>query len=101
MKSNACPLVCVEWEDSMQPIARWQWIEDFTETSHSLCVSVGWLIHDGKQTKVLAQNIAGLTEDSRQVSGVIRIPARCIVNITTLKNPKLISSCPSVLVATG
>jgi hypothetical protein len=55
---------------------------------------VGWLIHDDEQMKALAPNLGALdAENSVQVSGVIQIPARCVIKQTQLKEPSL--TCPS------
>lgn len=92
---GACPLVMIEWEDSAQPIPGWSYLSSFEPPSIVKCVSVGWLIHDGDDVKALAPNIADLTgESSVQVSGVIRIPTRCIVNVVSLQEPDL-TSCAS------
>ena len=85
-----CPLVLVEWEDSAQPVSSWSFLADFEADHAVLCTSVGWLIHDGEDVKALAPNMGGLrTNGSVQVSGVIRIPARCIVKVTPLDEPCL------------
>lgn len=88
--ANLGSLVLIEWEDSAQPISGWAWLESFDSFEVVRCQSVGWLIHDGADVKALAQNLGNLgQEDSAQVSGVIRIPARCIVAIRPLKEAKL------------
>jgi len=79
MKLNSLPLVLIEWVDSAQPVPGWSWLEDHTWESIVKCQSVGWLIHDGEEVKSLAPNKGNIGEDeSLQVSGVIRIPAKCI-----------------------
>lgn len=79
------PLVLIEWEDSAQPISGWSWLESFDSFEIVRCQSVGWLIHDGDDVKALAQNMGNLgNEDSAQVSGVIRIPTRCVVKLSTI-----------------
>lgn len=45
--------------------------------------SVGWLIADG-DVKALAPNLGGVDGAAEQVSGVIQIPARCVISITGL-----------------
>lgn len=83
----------IEWEDSAQPIPSWVYLSDIDEMSAVLCASVGWLIHDGNEVKVLAPNMGNLkSKDTVQVSGVIRIPARCIVNVEELSEPNITSS---------
>ena len=88
-----CPLVLVEWEDSAQPVPNWAYLADLDEASAVVCASVGWLVHDGETVKVLAPNMGHLNEKSSvQVSGVIRIPARCIVNVVLLDEPPVTSA---------
>ncbi|QQP88769.1 hypothetical protein IGS68_22570 [Skermanella sp. TT6] len=83
--AGACPLVLVEWEDSAQPVSSWQWITAYKEPDIVTCASVGWLIHDGADVKALAPNL-GHSDEQRavQVSGVIRIPTRCVTRIVSL-----------------
>jgi len=83
-----CPLVMVEWVDSARPVPDWIYLADYPEPSVVRCVSVGWLIHDGAHVKALAPNMGDVGTDNMQVSGVIRIPARCIVCIVELDEPK-------------
>lgn len=78
-------LVMVEWEDSEQPVSAWQWLSDITARRPMRIRSVGWLIRDEADAKVLAPNIGFL--DEAQASGIIRIPARCVVAIRNLKEP--------------
>ena len=57
------------------------------------CASVGWLIHDGEDVKALAPNMAGLENEANvQVSGVMRIPARCILRLVKIEEPPLTAS---------
>ena len=88
MMPDACPLVMVEWEDSAQPIPGWAYLGGLPEQTAVKCVSVGWLIQDGATVKAVAPNMGGIEQNgSVQVSGVIRLPARCIVRITKLREP--------------
>lgn len=78
-------LVLIEWEDSAQPVPGWAFLEAIDDWEVIKCRSVGWLIHDGDDVKALAPNLGDVeSENSAQVSGVIRIPARCVVKITQL-----------------
>ena len=79
-----CPLVKIEWEDSRRPESHWSFLSDFTVVEAVKCVSVGWMIHDGKNIKVLAPNMGDVDDEEAQVSGVIHIPSRCILKITSL-----------------
>lgn len=81
------PLVLIEWEDSAQPVPGWSWLSETTWESVIKCRSVGWLIYDGQDVKALAPNLGNMDDgDSLQISGVIRIPARCITRLTRLPN---------------
>lgn len=92
-----CPLVFVEWEDSAQPIPGWSYLSEIGETQAVTCVSVGWLVHNGADVKALAPNMGHLNDEcSMQVSGLIRIPARCIVNMVELAEPAVTSSASAL-----
>ena len=82
------PIILIEWEDSAQPVPGWSWLEETTWENVVKCQSVGWLIHDGKDVKALAPNRGDLGSDM-QVSGVIRIPARCITKQVVLSEQSL------------
>ena len=87
------PLIFIEWEDSAQPVPNWVYLSDIGDRSTIICVSVGWLLHDGESVKVLAPNMGNLgDEENVQASGVIRIPTRCIVRIVELDEPPI--TCP-------
>jgi hypothetical protein len=80
----------IEWEDSAQPIPAWSYLASFEAPGIILCVSVGWLIRDDDEMKALAPNMGAINdENSVQVSGVIQIPTRCVVNVTRLREPRL------------
>ena len=94
--TSTCPLVLVEWEDSTQPISQWAYLSTFEVGNIVRCVSVGWLIHDGDDAKAVAPNMGSIGDvEAMQVSGVIRIPARCITRMVTLDEPEITSSGPS------
>ncbi|MGB7815633.1 MAG: hypothetical protein WBL28_04695 [Methylotenera sp.] len=78
-------LVLIEWEDSRQPIASWQRLSDFSRLEVCKCVSVGFLISDDEEQKVLASNMADIEDkDNIQASGVIHIPSKCVLKITPI-----------------
>ena len=84
----------IEWEDSAQPIPTWSYLASFEPSGTIRCASVGWLIRDDDQMKALAPNMGAVDdENSVQVSGVIQIPARCVIKQTRLLEPSL--TCPS------
>ena len=84
--ANPCSLVLIEWEDSARPIPEWRHLSDFGHSGAIKCASVGWLLHDGEDKKVLAPNM-GDVEDERniQACGVIQIPTRCVTRIRRLE----------------
>ena len=78
-------LVSIEWVDSRQPSAAWQHLTHFKSTGLCHCVSVGYLIYDGQDCKVLAPNMADIeSEEDMQISGEIHIPKCSITKITQL-----------------
>ena len=80
----------IEWEDSAQPISSWQLLADFEGGDTLRCASVGWLIRDDAEMKAVAPNMGAVNqENSVQVSGVIRIPTRCVLKVTKLREPRL------------
>lgn len=82
----ACPLVLIEWLDSVQPQSAWQRLAGWKAGAAVRIASVGWLIKDGKKVKALAPNMGGIDEKTDvQVSGVIHIPTCCVVSIKRLE----------------
>lgn len=80
------PLVLIEWEDSARPAPEWRFIDDLEDLSAVRCQSVGWLVHDGEDVKVLAPNLGNIDSNSdAQACGIIRIPARSIVRVAGLQ----------------
>ena len=78
------PLVLVEWEDSTQPVAAWQFLDQIENAAAILCQSVGFLIHDGADAKTLAPNVGEIGTGRAQASGVVQIPTRSIRRIRKL-----------------
>jgi hypothetical protein len=80
-----CPLVLIEWEDSVQPVPDWHPVAAYRNLEILKCVSVGWLICDTQEVKALAPNLADVDDpDNIQASGVIRIPTRAVQRVTRL-----------------
>jgi hypothetical protein len=79
-------LVLIEWVDSGQPIPSWQWLSDLDKRRPHRCVSVGFLVQDDEQTKVLAPNLGSSNgdEDWDQASGLFTIPTAAITKIERL-----------------
>ena len=86
-----CPLVRIEWMDSSQPIASWKFLSYYRDNPGRpcKCVSVGWMIRDDEDLKVLVANFGGVEnevdpERTPQACGVIQIPTCCVVRISAL-----------------
>jgi hypothetical protein len=83
---RGCPLVLIEWEDSRQPTGAWSRLSGFKPADICRCASVGWLIYDGRDRKVLAPNMGDIgDEHNAQMSGTINIPASCITRIKAVR----------------
>jgi hypothetical protein len=83
-----CRLVFVRWEDSRQPLAEWRHLAGLDVPEVSSCATVGWLLKDDKDRKVIAQTIGGLGPgDHPQATGIMVIPARCIISIEDVAEP--------------
>jgi hypothetical protein len=79
-------LVRIEWVDSGQPIPGWQWLSELDGRRAHRCVSVGFLVQDDEQTKVIAPNLGSSNGDNEwdQVSGLFTIPTVAITKIERL-----------------
>lgn len=78
-------LVLIEWVDSDQPTGAWLRLSEFKPEGICQCVSVGFLIHDGEDIKIIAPNLADVTsEGNQQVSGTMSIPTVAIKRIVRL-----------------
>lgn len=79
-------LVLIEWLDSRQPAPAWIHLADFDAGHLCKCASVGWLLYDGEDKKVLAPNMADVeNEHNIQGSGIIQIPSSCVTKIVLLE----------------
>ncbi len=89
-----CALVLVEWEDSRQPSGRWERLADFSPAGICKCVSVGFLVHDGADKKVLAPNMADVEDEQNiQATGMINIPTSCVTRIVQIEEITSSSTC--------
>jgi hypothetical protein len=81
----ACELVIIEWVDSRRPDAAWRHLSGDQEWEVCKCVSVGFMVADDQEKKVLAPNMADIDSASNmQFAGEIVIPTACVVSITRL-----------------
>lgn len=84
-------LVLIEWVDSGQPIPGWQWLADLDPRRAHKCVSVGFLVQDDEQTKVLAPNLGSSNGDEEwdQASGLFTIPTAAVTKIERLTSSSI------------
>ena len=80
-----CPLVIIRWQDSAQPISAWRHLSQLPVTRAIECATVGWLLKDDDDVKVVCQSIGDLdSPQNAQASGIMTIPARCVISIERL-----------------
>lgn len=72
-------LVLIEWFDSHYVPG---WHTNAPEEKPLLCRSVGWIIHDGEEAKVIAPHVTD--EDPPQRNGEMTIPVCSIKSIREL-----------------
>jgi hypothetical protein len=72
-------LVMIEWWDSCQSA---QWTRDAPQTEPTLCMSVGWLVHDGKRAKTIASSV---TSDGDHRTGEMTIPTCAVRKVRRLR----------------
>lgn len=79
-------LVLIEWIDSHSGRG-WQALDDIKANASPVrCRSVGWLVADTKDTKVLVPHLSGVDDEGVRPYGTgdIAIPRRCIVRCRVL-----------------
>lgn len=74
----------ITWEDSRQPSGSWVFLHDIPAPKPVKCVTVGWLLTDGEEAKVICQSMADIESDDMQAGGVMVIPARCVMSMERL-----------------
>lgn len=80
-------LVLIEWVDSYGCSSQWRHLENCTPEL-LLCRSVGWLLHDGDDVKVIVPHLIETDTESRiadQGCGDMTIPASAIRSVTDLR----------------
>jgi hypothetical protein len=78
--TDNCPLVLIRRLDSRQPCAAWRYLADVGEPKAVECATVGWLLKDNADVKVVCQSVGDLGDpENAQASGVMAIPARCVI----------------------
>jgi hypothetical protein len=80
-----CPLVIIRWLDSRQPCGQWRYLSTLPDARPVEVASVGWLVKDTADVKVICQNVGDLEHPEKaQASGIMTIPTRCVLSIEKL-----------------
>jgi hypothetical protein len=80
-----CPLVIIRWLDSRQPCGQWRYLSALPDARPVEVATVGWLVKDTPDVKVVCQNIGDLENPERaQASGIMTIPTRCVLSVEKL-----------------
>lgn len=87
MKTNDMRLVLIEWLDSFGCSTEWRGLKDISPSPNK-CRSVGWLIHDGEDCKVIVPHISDPdhANATQQGCGDMTIPVKAIVSIVDLNS---------------
>lgn len=77
-------LVLVEWEDSSSPRdGGWKFTDELPQLTPLTVLSCGFIVQEDEEQINLAGHLAFPTAlDDEQVTGLMQIPRRCIINIT-------------------
>jgi hypothetical protein len=88
-----CPLVIVRWLDSRQPCGQWRYLSALPEARPVEVASVGWLVKDTAEVKVICQNVGDLDHPEKaQASGIMTIPTRCVIAVEKLTEEESLST---------
>ena len=80
-----CPLVIIRWLDSRQPCGQWRYLSALPDARPVEVATVGWLVKDTADVKVVCQNVGDLDHPEKaQASGIMTIPARCVLSMERL-----------------
>jgi hypothetical protein len=97
-----CPLVIIRWQDSAQPLPSWQYLSALPRTRPIECATVGWLLKDDDDIKVICQSVGDLDNPKNaQASGIMTIPARCVLSIEKLTEEEVLTSSAGPVVSAG
>jgi hypothetical protein len=82
---SECPLVIIRWLDSRQPCGQWRYLAALPDARPVEVATVGWLVKDTADVKVVCQNVGDLDQPEKaQASGIMTIPTRCVLSIERL-----------------
>jgi hypothetical protein len=77
-------LVLVKWEDSAQPRAAWEWLDEYELEGPIICVSVGYLVAETDFAIAVAPNLGDIDLSRAQASGIMRIPRSAVRSMEKL-----------------
>ena len=77
--------VAIEWIQPREPDGSWIDYPDFEPGRTQTRLSVGRPIHDDDCVKALAGSAMLVGDEDLRISGIIEIPARCVVRIVRLE----------------
>jgi len=88
-----CPLVIIHWLDSRQPCGQWRYLSALPDAKPVEVATVGWLVKDTAEVKVVCQNIGDLGHPEKaQASGIMAIPTRCVLSVERLTEKDVLTS---------
>jgi hypothetical protein len=88
-----CPLVIIHWLDSRQPCGQWRYLSALPDAKPVEVATVGWLVKDTAEVKVVCQNIGDLgNPEKAQASGIMTIPTRCVLSVERLTEKEALTS---------
>jgi hypothetical protein len=91
-----CPLVIIRWLDSRQPCGQWRYLSSLPDVRPVEVATVGWLVKDTEDVKVVCQNVGDLENPERaQASGIMTIPTRCVLSVEKLTEEEVSVSADS------
>ncbi len=83
-------LVLIDWVDSHRNPNSWTPLDEFPEPAPLQCRSVGWLVHDGEDCKVVVPHLisgSGHATAPDQGCGDMTIPACAVIRMVDLEAP--------------
>jgi hypothetical protein len=88
-----CPLVIIRWLDSRQPCGQWRYLSALPDARPVEVATVGWLVKDTADVKVVCQNVGDLEHPEKaQASGIMTIPTRCVLSVERLMEEEPLST---------
>lgn len=92
-----CPLVIIRWVDSRQPCGQWRYLSALPEARPVEVATVGWLVKDTSDVKVVCQSVGDLEHPEKaQASGIMTIPTRCVLSVERLTEVECVSNAFAV-----